>query len=589
MAFLPGTDGNDNLSGTSLADTIFGFAGFDTLSGSGGNDSIDGGEDDDVIYGGAGNDTLLGANGLDSIGGDAGDDTINGGNDTDLALYDIAPSAVHVSLTTNTASGGDGNDVLISIEGVIGSGFNDTLTGNNDNNTLVGAQGDDLLTGLDGNDYLEGDAGTDTLLGGNGDDFLYGFSGNDSIDGGSGLDTALYDLAASQFTITQQGSNIVVTHATNGVDTLAGVEHLTFSDYVTETNRFFVTTSQGNGLAAVEVVASLFGAAALADGTLFGQTLALLEGGLTMEEAVGAAVSSDRFATAAGSHSNSDFVNFVYHNVAGFFPDAGTHDLLTHLLDTGYYTQAQLGALAADIRGGSGFIQEVTPQNLSIIAGTEGVDAALTGTAAANYIVARGGNDVISGGAGSDVINGGTGIDRALYTGAKSAYTVTVSDAGLSVKENATVDKDTLESVERLTFSNTSVAYDIDGNAGIAAKVVTAMFGLAGLQDKGVVGTYLAMLDSGMSYEAVASAAAASTLFANQAGGHSNAQFVDHVFFNLVGFHPSAEVAQQYIDILNTPGYSQGYLGMLAADTSYNLANVNLTGLAQAGLEYTLS
>ena len=587
MATLIGSDGNDTLNGTSGADTIFGFAGSDVLVGGGGNDSIDGGEDSDLIYGGDGNDKLLGGAGVDSIGGDAGDDTIDGGAGFDYAYFDTAASAVNVSLVTNTSSGGDGNDVLISIEGLLGSPFNDTLTGSNGDNDLIGGLGNDLITGLDGSDYLEGDPGADTLLGGDGIDFLYGGAGNDSLDGGAGIDEALYQQNFSAYTITQQANTIIVSNGTDGVDTLSGIEHFLFNS-----DQFFFVTTQGAGLATVEVVGTVFGTAALSDKVLVGQYLALLEGGLTMEEAIGVAVASDPFATAAGSHANSDFVNFVYHNVAGFYPDAGTHDALTHLLDTGYYTQAQLGAIAADFRGGApGFMMAVTPVEVtpSIIGGSESADPALLGTAAVDYIFARGGNDVITGGAGSDVINGGNGIDRAVYTGTRAAYTVTVSDVGLSVKENATVDKDVLESVERLSFSNISVAYDIGGNAGVAAKVVGVMFGATALQDEALVGQYLAMLDAGMTEEAVVGAAAASARFGAEAGGHGNAQFVDHVFFNLVGIHPSAQVAQPYIDLLQTPGYSQGYLGMLAAETSYNLANVNLTGLAQSGLEYTLS
>ncbi|MDK9698497.1 MAG: calcium-binding protein, partial [Siculibacillus sp.] len=55
----------------------------------------------------------------------------------------------------------EGRDRLVSIEGVVGSGFADVLNGNTAANLLVGDAGDDLLNGR---------AGADTMVGGTGDD-----------------------------------------------------------------------------------------------------------------------------------------------------------------------------------------------------------------------------------------------------------------------------------------------------------------------------------------------------------------------------------------------------------------------------------
>jgi Ca2+-binding RTX toxin-like protein len=51
MAVIPGTSGNDSLTGGTDPDNITGLAGNDTLQGGGGNDSIDGGVGHDLIYG----------------------------------------------------------------------------------------------------------------------------------------------------------------------------------------------------------------------------------------------------------------------------------------------------------------------------------------------------------------------------------------------------------------------------------------------------------------------------------------------------------------------------------------------------------
>jgi Ca2+-binding RTX toxin-like protein len=55
---------------------------------------------------------------------------------------------------------------------VVGSNFNDTITGNAVNNILIGLDGNDTLRGGDGNDMLVGGAGSDGLFGGAGNDIF---------------------------------------------------------------------------------------------------------------------------------------------------------------------------------------------------------------------------------------------------------------------------------------------------------------------------------------------------------------------------------------------------------------------------------
>jgi len=59
---------------------------------------------------------------------------------------------------------------LIGIENLLGSNFNDVLTGNTLANTLSGGAGTDTLNGGGGNDILIGGAGKDTMIGGAGID-----------------------------------------------------------------------------------------------------------------------------------------------------------------------------------------------------------------------------------------------------------------------------------------------------------------------------------------------------------------------------------------------------------------------------------
>jgi Ca2+-binding RTX toxin-like protein len=223
---LTGGSGADFLQGGSGSDVLSGGPGpFDALIGGEGNDKLIGGAGDDILLGQAGNDRLEGGDGFDlasfftapsgvtanlatgvatgdgndvlvavedvegslfndNLTGDAsenffagnlGDDLINGGDGNDHALYVFAPAAVTVDLAAGTVTGGDGNDVLTLIEGVLGSAFNDTLNGSTVSNLLFGFEGDDVINGSDGDDLLDGFTGTDTADGGLGNDRCINF------------------------------------------------------------------------------------------------------------------------------------------------------------------------------------------------------------------------------------------------------------------------------------------------------------------------------------------------------------------------------------------------------------------------------
>ncbi len=98
----------------------------------------------------------------------------------------------------------DGNNYLI------GSLFNDTISGRAGDDTLLGRDGDDILRGEDGNDSLNGGAGKDIVEGGPGNDTARGGKGDDLVSGDRGDDVAFGD----------QGNDIVV--GSEGNDTLYG-------------------------------------------------------------------------------------------------------------------------------------------------------------------------------------------------------------------------------------------------------------------------------------------------------------------------------------------------------------------------------
>ncbi|QBH94949.1 hypothetical protein EKN56_00085 [Limnobaculum zhutongyuii] len=134
----------------------------------------------DTFFSSAGNDTYTGGGGWNLImNGEAVWSETEG---LDIVDYSRATSGVTANLRTGTATG-HGNDTLVSIEGLIGSAYNDTFTDSAANNQFEGGAGDDTFNLYNGgNDKLiyrvvagkEGDA-----AGGTGHDTIFGFKVGD--------------------------------------------------------------------------------------------------------------------------------------------------------------------------------------------------------------------------------------------------------------------------------------------------------------------------------------------------------------------------------------------------------------------------
>ena len=219
---LIGSAGNDLLIGGDGNDTLSGRAGNDVLRGGvGSNDSMDGGAGNEDLLdfsdgtvginftltqggtlaspnnivngtGGLGNndtylnmegvigtsfnDTISGSSSNDIIRGGAGNDALDGaGGSADLLDFSDSTAGLVFTLTqssslTTVSAPGLGTDTYKNFEGVIGTGFADTLTGSSLADELRGGGGNDVINGLAGNDRIVGGLGADTLTGGTGSD-----------------------------------------------------------------------------------------------------------------------------------------------------------------------------------------------------------------------------------------------------------------------------------------------------------------------------------------------------------------------------------------------------------------------------------
>ena len=208
----------------------------------------------------------------------------------------------------------------------------------------------------------------------------------------------------------------------------------------------------------------------------------------------------------------------------------------------------------------------------------------LVGADAAETLAGGSGNDLLQGGGGNDVLDGGAGIDTAVYAGARSQYTLAQQGNHVSGGSDGT---DVLNQVERLRFSDTSLAIDLAGHAGSTAQILRAIFGSASLSNKAYAGIGLSLFDGGMSYANVVALAIGTPEFEQLAGSRSNADFVNTVYRNVVGVAPATADRDAFVAWLDNGTYTQASLGVLAAQLALNAQSVEITGLADTGLAFT--
>ncbi|MGY1893405.1 beta strand repeat-containing protein, partial [Pseudomonas sp. SDT291_1_S447] len=416
MAVINGTSGTDTLVGTSSADELYGFAGNDSLSGGEGNDLLDGG---------------------------AGADVLNGGNGIDTASYANSTAGVTVNLTAGTGIGGDAQgDTLTSIEAVVGSAFNDTLTAQASGSTLNGGAGNDIYyvngTSVNvveaaggGDDEVRtillnhtlaanverltyvgtgsftgyGNASDNIITGGVGNDYLMGGAGADQFIGGAGTDTVSYTDSPASVTInTKTGVNSGIAAG----DTYVGIEMLQGSGG----NDTFISgaaADQFDGSGGTDTIDY--------SGSSSGVTVSLVGG----VPGVGGDAQGDKlwnFETVIGSSFNDVLTGQTTGNVLN---GGGGDDI--------YYVNGTSVNVVEAAGGGDDEVRTIL-LNHSLAANVERLTYVGTGNfvgygnASDNVITGGVGNDTLMGGAGADQFIGGAGTDTVSYTDSPASLTI---------------------------------------------------------------------------------------------------------------------------------------------------------------------
>lgn len=549
---IDGTPERDQLVGTLLDDTIRGHGGNDNIAGLNGDDLLDGGAGNDLMWGDNGNDILLGGEGADILHGNAGNDTLDGGSGPD------------------TLDGGEGNDHLIGGDG---------------DDKLTDEEGDDLLEGGNGNDTIRAGIGAaqDTSLtrvdGGAGDDWIEAVINIASIKGGSGNDTIrvvdpyryhppaaeplLIDAGAGDDHIHLLGMTGRTVLATGGagIDTyhlgnLTLAQRLTITDF-----------TPGAGGDVIDVY-NLFDIDASA-GNPFGESARL-----RLEQRGADTMLQYRPKDASAVTDWWDLVllkNTLSAELrAANFSGAAPHNVPKGIELTGTAGNDRLNGATLDdtLRGGAG-------------------DDILTGGGGHDLLYGDAGNDTLRGGAGVDQLFGGEGIDSALYSGKRASYTVTADAAGIEVVDlrgPAGDGRDLLSGVERLIFSDTALAFDVDGAAGQAYRIYRAAFDRA--PDPEGLGFWIARLDTGTTLESMAEGFSRSREFIEMYGlDIANAEIVLRLYRNILDRAPEPEGYAFWVDVLDNQ--SAGIDELLAAFSESQENQDAVAALVGNGIPYT--
>lgn len=237
------------------------------------------------------------------------------------------------------------------------------------------------------------------------------------------------------------------------------------------------------------------------------------------------------------------------------------------------------GSLATELRGGPGN---------DVLRGGAAADV-LKGGAGNDQLTGGDGDDRLVGGPGNDTLDGQLGVDRAVFEGRRFEASIQKSGVGPATQFVVSLPlsgRDTLLGVERLVFHDMSLAFDFTGHAGEVARLVGTVFGPQKLANAAFVGRWLHELDQGADLATALTRALASPDFLSLAGGHSNTQFVNTVYQNVVGQRPDPASLAHFVSLLDSGAESQSSLALIAAGLDLVADRVGLVGLGATGLAY---
>ncbi len=182
----------------------------------------------------------------------------------------------------------------------------------------------------------------------------------------------------------------------------------------------------------------------------------------------------------------------------------------------------------------------------------------------------------------NSLINGGAGIDTVVYNGVRADYSISRTSGGnYTVQHGA--EADVLVNVERLTFSDATLAIDVNGNGGMAYRLYQAAFNRT--PDIPGLGYQMNALDTTLSIFQVANNFLASPEFQRTYGNLSNQDYVQTLYHNVLHREGEPDGVAYHVHNLEA-GVPRYALLAQFSESPENQANV--IGTIQNGMLYTL-
>jgi hypothetical protein len=354
-----------------------------------------------------------GFGGNDTIASGAGDDVLIGnanGVNGDTVDYSGATVGVNINTTGGVATG-MGSDTVSTFENIVGSGFNDFITGNATGEFITPGAGDDSVDGEAGFDYIDysdatGDVTVDMLLGtatGNGNDT---FSDIEGVQGGDGNDKIIDDLDVNNDYLGGGGDDSFVQAATenNDSDSVDGEGGIDTADYSART-----ANTSGN------LIGGASGGTGETDTYVNVENVRLGSGD---DSWIGSAFNNIFFPgggqNALDGGAGIDSLNYNYGytegvtiNMAGGGQSGGGQDSIT-AFENATGTAFNDDMIGTDVVGGT--------NGANLLVGGKGSDS-ISANAGPDSVRAGAGNDRIRGGAGDDTLEGQGGNDNIRGSG----------------------------------------------------------------------------------------------------------------------------------------------------------------------------
>jgi hypothetical protein len=164
------------------------------------------------------------------------------------------------------------------------------------------------------------------------------------------------------------------------------------------------------------------------------------------------------------------------------------------------------------------------------------------------------GNDALTAAAGNQLISGGAGIDTVTLSGKLASYKLTATGSGITLSDlSGSGGTDLLAGVERLKFSDGSLALDTVGAAGSVYRIYSAMFNRA--PDDAGLGFWIKALDSGAKPVDISQGFINSAEFVSLYGANaSDETFVKALYNNVLHRNPDEGGMAFWVNALHSGG-----------------------------------